>query len=108
LLDWVEEHTAWLGVIADAAGPRRGATQCSPIYQWLHGVVQRLLEQAAAAGEARIDDMVYLADVVLAAVNVDLYVYQRRERGYSKEQIRLGVHRLVQALRTCPTAVPVD
>jgi AcrR family transcriptional regulator len=105
LIDWVEEHTAWLGVIADqAAGARRGAAQCSPIYQWLHAVVSRLLEQARAAGEARVDDPVYVADVVLAAVNVDLYVFQRRERGYSPEQIRVRLHRLVDALRACPVA----
>jgi AcrR family transcriptional regulator len=105
LIDWVEEHTAWLGVIASQlAGARRGGAQCSPIYHWLHNVVARLLAQARASGEVRVDDPVYAADVVLAAVNVDLYVYQRRERGYSPDQIRARLHGLVDALRACPVA----
>jgi AcrR family transcriptional regulator len=93
LLAWVEEHTAWLGVLADRS-PR-----CGPIYQWLHGFVEYLLSEANARGEARIVEPTYLADVLLAAVDVDLYTFQRRERGYSPEQIRTGLHRLVHALR---------
>ena len=100
LVDWVEEHTGWLGVIADqSSGPGRGAGRCGPIYRWLHQVVHYLLSQATARGEARIDDPVYVADVLLAAVDVDLYVFQRRERGYSPDQIRAGLCRLVEALR---------
>jgi hypothetical protein len=105
LVDWVEDHTPWLGVIADQSpGQRRGADRCGPIYQWLHGVVCYLLSQATDRGEARIDDPVYVADVILAAVGVDLYVFQRRERGYSPDQIRAGLYRLVEALRSCPSS----
>jgi hypothetical protein len=52
------------------------------------------------AGEAEIGDMVYVADVILSAVDVDLYVFQRRERHYSPEQIRAGLHQVVEGLRT--------
>jgi len=100
LVDWVEEHTPWLGVIADQSETqRRGGGRCGPIYSWLHDVVQYLLSQAVARGETGIADPVYMADVILAAVDVDLYVFQRRERGYSPEQIRAGVFSLVEALR---------
>jgi AcrR family transcriptional regulator len=100
LIGWTEEHTAWLGVIADQSGAsRRGAGRCGPIYRWLHGVVDYLLRQAVAAGEASIDDTVYAADVILSAVDVDLYVFQRRERNYAPEQIRAGLHELVERLR---------
>ena len=101
LVDWTEEHTPWLGVIADQSeGLRRGSGRCGPIYRWLHGVVDYLLRQATAAGEANLDDTVYVADVILSAVDVDLYVFQRRERHYSPEQIRAGLHQLVDRLRT--------
>ena len=100
LIDWTEEHTQWLGVIADQSnGPRRGSGRCGPIYRWLHGVVEYLLRQAVATGQANIDDTVYAADVILSAVDVDLYVFQRHERHYSPAQIRAGLHQLVEGLR---------
>ena len=104
LINWTEEHTPWLGVIADQSdGSRRGSGRCGPIYRWLHGVVDYLLRQATAAGEANIDDTVYVADVILSAVDVDLYVFQRRERHYSPEQIRAGLHQLLDRLKIATT-----
>jgi AcrR family transcriptional regulator len=101
LIGWTEEHTPWLGVIADRSnGSRRGAGRCGPIYGWLHGVVEYLLRRAAAAGETNVEDPVYVADVILAAVDVDLYVFQRRERQYSPDHIRAGLHQLVEGLRS--------
>jgi AcrR family transcriptional regulator len=101
LIDWTEEHTPWLGVIADqTGGSRRGAGRCGPIYQWLHAVVEYLLRQASTNGEAHTEDPVYVADVLLSAVDVDLYVFQRRERHFSQDQIRAGLYRLVEGLRT--------
>ena len=100
LIGWVEEHTAWLGVIADqAAGDRRGAAHCTPLYQWLHGVLVELLRRAVASGEAALDDCVYTADALLATLDVDTYLFERRERGYTPDQIRAGLLRLVEGLR---------
>ena len=87
-------------MIADQSnGARRGSGRCGPIYRWLHGVVEYLLRQAAAEDEVSIDDPVYTADVLLAALDVDLYAFQRRERQYSPDQIRAGLHQLVEHLR---------
>ena len=100
MVDWVEEHVTWLGVLSDqAAGPRRGAVHCGRLYGWMHGVVLELLERAVATGEAAIDDCVYTADAILALLDIDLYVFQRRERGYSPPQILAGMCRLVRGLR---------
>ncbi len=45
-----------LGVISDqASGERRGSMQCGPLYQWMHGILVVLLEDAVAGGEAQID-----------------------------------------------------
>ena len=99
MVDWVEEHVTWLGVLSDqAAGPRRGAVHCSRLYGWMHAVVLELLQRAVATGEAAIDDCVYTADAVLALLDIDLYVFQRRERGYSPQQILAGMRRLVRGL----------
>jgi hypothetical protein len=68
----------------------------------MHGVVVHLLEQAVARGEVAVDDRVYTADALLAAVDVDLYLFQRRARGYSREEIRAGLRRLLQGLQPHP------
>jgi AcrR family transcriptional regulator len=101
LVLWIEEHVAWLGVLSDqAAGRRRGAVQCGPLYRWLHGVLVGLLERAVADGEAAIDDCVYTADALLALLDIDLYLFQRRERGYTPEQIGAGLRGFVRAMRS--------
>ena len=69
------------------------------LYGWMHGVVLDLLERAVATGDVTIDDCVYTADALLALLDIDLYVFQRRERGYSPEQIQAGMRRLVRGLR---------
>ena len=98
---WIEEHVTWLGVLSDqAAGPRRGAVHCGPLYQWLHGVLVGLLERAVADGEAALEDCVYAADALLAVLDIDLYVFQRRERGYTPEQINAGLRGFVRAIRS--------
>src|SRR5437588_7649237 len=100
MVAWVEEHVSWLGVLSDhAAGPRRGAVHTGYLYGWMHGVVLDLLERAVGTGDATIDDCVYTADALLALLDIDLYVFQRCERGYSPEQIQAGMRRLVRGLR---------
>ncbi len=101
LVAWIEDHVDWLGVIADASAHEKPGSVCRrPLFQWTHRVIADLLEQATSQGEATIDDPVYTADVLLAALDVDLYAYQRRERGYTPQQIHRGLSRIVGALRT--------
>jgi len=99
LVNWIEEHVDWLGVIADAAGEQPGTVCRGPIFQWTHQIVTSLLDQAIRRGEATIDDPIYIADVLLAALDVDLYAYQRHARGYTPEQIHRGLSRIVDGLR---------
>jgi AcrR family transcriptional regulator len=100
IVDWIEEHTPQLGVISDqASGEQRGSMQCGPLYQWMHGILVGLLEDAVADGEAQIADPIYTADALLAALDIHLYLFQRRERGYSPAQIKAGLHQLVHGLR---------
>jgi AcrR family transcriptional regulator len=99
LVDWIEEHVDWLDVIADAAREQPGGACRGPIFQWLHRVVAGLLVQANHQGEAAVEDPVYTADVLLAALDVNLYAYQRRARGYTPEQIHRGLCLIVDGLR---------
>jgi AcrR family transcriptional regulator len=107
LVNWIEDHVDWLGVIADAAsGEQRGTLCRGPIFQWTHQVTTSLLDQAIRQGEATIDDPVYTADVLLAALDVNLYAYQRRARGYTPEQIHRGLGRIVDGLRSHAASGP--
>jgi AcrR family transcriptional regulator len=100
LVGWIEEHTDQLGVLADqAAGDRRGAMLAGPLYQWLHAVVVCLLERADRSGEACVEDCVYVADALLATLDIDLYLFQRHERGYTPARILAGLRQLVAGLR---------
>jgi AcrR family transcriptional regulator len=99
LVDWIEGHIDWLDVIAGAAREQPGDACRGPIFQWQHRVVAGLLAQASDQGEAAVEDPVYTADVLLAALAVNLYAYQRRVRGYTPEQIHRGLCCIVDSLR---------
>ena len=90
---WVDQHSAELGVVAE-----QRALQCSSLYAWMHGLVVDLLTDALTEGETDLVDPVYSADALLAALDVDLYRFQRDRRGYSVEQIEAGLHGLVDRL----------
>jgi AcrR family transcriptional regulator len=100
---WIEQHAAELGVIAHQGTGGTGGESLhrSPLYTWMHAVLVDLLEQAVTRGEAGALDPVYTADALLAALQVDLYLFQRRDRQYSPAKIEAGLHQLVQGLRVC-------
>jgi AcrR family transcriptional regulator len=91
-----EENAPLLGAIRDASGGgRRMELYKSPFYGWLRVTVGALLSRAVERGEARPDlDVDCVADFLLAALNVDLYIFQRRE-------LEMERGRIVRALRLC-------
>ncbi len=84
-----ERNADLLGAIRDAAdGERRVEMYRNPFYGWLRATVIALLRRAEEGGEIRPDlDLECAADTLLAALNIDLYLYQRRELGMSRERI---------------------
>jgi AcrR family transcriptional regulator len=107
LLAFIDEHSAVLAAIGDeATGPRRAGFYRSPVYTWLHAVIVSLLERAVMTGEARLDDCGWTADALLASIDVDLYLFQRNDRGVRREQVSAGLGRLIAGLRTCTHASP--
>ncbi len=78
-------------------GTGRLAEYDRPAYDWRRGTVLGLLRLAAGAGELRdgVDDLEYLADALLAPLNVDLFYHQRRVRGISAARISAGLGSLV-------------
>lgn len=95
-----EENGALLGAIRDAAaGGRRVELYDNPFYGRLKGTVVGLLNEAAD-GEVSPDlDMECLAHTLLAALNIDLYVYQRHHLGMERERIVGALRSVVNGLR---------
>jgi AcrR family transcriptional regulator len=90
-----EENGPLLGAACQSGrGDPRGAWYLSPIYDWLHRTVASLLQRAAAGAELSPLDVDYAADAILAALDIDLYLFQRRVRGFTPERIVRGLRRL--------------
>lgn len=104
-LGWVakfnEENGALLGAIRDAsAGGRRVELYGNPFYENLKNTVVGLLDEAAGGGEVSPDlDTECLADTLLAALNIELYMYQRHQLGMERERIVGGLRSLLDGLR---------
>lgn len=95
-----EENAGLLGAIRDAAGgERRVEMYRNPFYGWLRGTVAALLGRAVEAGEVRAVDAECVADFLLAALHIDLYLFQRRELGMSRERVLGALRELLDGLR---------
>ena len=104
-LGWVarfnEENGSLLGAIRGAsAGGRRVELYGNPFYERLKNTVVGLLDEAVGGGEVSPDlDTECLADTLLAALNIDLYLYQRQQLGMERERIVGGLRSLLDGLR---------
>lgn len=104
-LGWVarfnEENGPLLGAIRDAsAGGRRVELYGNPFYERLRNTVVELLDEAVGAGEISPElDVECLADMILAALNIDLYLYQRHQLGMGRERILGALRSILDGLR---------
>jgi len=104
-LGWVarfnEENGPLLGAIrAASSGGRRIELYGNPFYERLKDTVVELLDEAVGGGEIPVDlDVECLADTLLAALNIDLYLYQRHQLGMERERIVGGLRSLLNGLR---------
>ena len=96
-----ERNAELLGAIRDGAGgERRAETYRNPFYGWLRATVVALLRRAEERGEIRRDlDLECAADTLLAALNIDLYLYQRRELGMDRRRIVAAVYAVLDGMR---------
>ncbi|UJF31680.1 TetR/AcrR family transcriptional regulator [Paenibacillus hexagrammi] len=74
------------GVEESSANNRRRPRTQSPLYDELLQLLVPLLEEQAF-GDSRYPASVFRADMLLAALTSDSYLFQREVRGYSPEQI---------------------
>lgn len=96
-----EENGALLGAIRDsAAGGRRVELYNNPFYERLKGTVVGLLNEAADGETSPELDTECVADTLLAALNIDLYLYQRHQLGMGRERIVGALRSVIEGLRT--------
>ena len=104
-LGWVakfnEQNGELLGGIRDsAAGGRRVELYGNPFYEKLKSTVAGLLNEAGDLGEVSSDlATACLADTLLAALNVALYLYQRHQLGMERERIVGALRSVLDGLR---------
>lgn len=96
LVRFNEENGPLLGAIRDAAGgARRSGMYHNPFYQWLRATTTVLLERGVNSGEIPNLDVEYLSDAILAPLNIDLYLFQRRELGMNPDRITSSLRDLL-------------
>ncbi|HLL57272.1 MAG TPA: helix-turn-helix domain-containing protein [Rubrobacteraceae bacterium] len=77
-------------------GAERVARYGHPSYGWMRWTVLGLLREAARNGELDEEkDIEYLADAMLAPLNVDLYYHQSRMLGLSPGRISAGLSSMI-------------
>lgn len=107
LVSFEEANGQLLSAIVEAScGGRRDLQYRNPLVQWLHCTIAGLLEQAVARRELPALDVTFTADTVLSALAVDLYLFQRQERGFSPQRILQGVRRIYIDGLTAQSAAP--
>lgn len=90
-----EENAHLLSAVFDAAcGNRRADMYHNPFYTALHQTVETLLQRAVERGEMPPADTAYMADAILAALAIDLYIYQRTELGFTPARIMQAIRHL--------------
>lgn len=99
LADFNEANGPLLAAMTEGANEAAGGYYHSPMYDWLHKVVAGLLAHAVAVGECASLDPEATADVLLATLLIDLYRFQRSERGFSQQRIVAASQRLLAGLR---------
>jgi AcrR family transcriptional regulator len=87
-LDFVDEHSSWLvSIQAPTCEGRQSLFYQSPLYKSLHSVICGLLEEASSSVDHS-KDPVITADMILASMTPELFLFMHRDRGYSKEEIK--------------------
>jgi len=67
----------------------------NPFYRWLRDTVEALLRSAVEEGEIPALDAEVAPDLVLAPLDIDLYLYQRRELGLEQGRIADCLKRMI-------------
>ncbi|HEX2914690.1 MAG TPA: TetR/AcrR family transcriptional regulator [Chloroflexia bacterium] len=101
LTGYIEHNSAYLKPAREAGYAFNKVSYFSTaMYGWQYSLIRLFLRQAVEKGLARADlDLDYVTEALLAPLQVDLFLYQRQERGYSPARISAGLRQLLEGLR---------
>jgi AcrR family transcriptional regulator len=96
VVGYVEENAAYLKPSQEVGRTLHKKPYYNvPVYHWQRSLILLLLNAAAEAGEVQPDlDTDYLADALLAPLQLDLYNHHRKVRGFSQARIANGLKQL--------------
>jgi TetR/AcrR family transcriptional repressor of mexAB-oprM operon len=88
-LDFIEIHSQWLiSIQAPTCEGRQSLMYQSPLYKFLHAAFFELLSESSTLANKASKDAAFMADALLASMNPELYLFMKRNRGYTKEEIK--------------------
>ncbi len=88
-LDFIERHSHWLiSIHAPTCEGRQSLLYESEMYKFLHAQFHDLIIEVEATSTETVQDANFRADLMLASMNPELYLFMRRERKYTKEEIK--------------------
>lgn len=92
IIDFIDQHGDLLQMIkAEFTGKNQFTQFEHPIFQRLHAVIVSLLRQASDRDEIIAIDTHFAATALISVLGPDLYLYQQKAYGASKEQILEGI-----------------
>ncbi|GAF07724.1 TetR/AcrR family transcriptional regulator [Paenibacillus pini] len=92
VIDFIDEHADLLHLIKSEFVGKGQLTQFEhPIFQSLNAIVVKLLDQASNAEEIIPIDTQFTATALISALSPDVYLYQQKVYGSSKQQITAGI-----------------
>jgi len=87
-LDFIDNQSHWLvSIQAPTCEGRQELMYQSPMYKFLHDLFYDLLSEAEASFLEADKDAIFRADALIASINPELFLFMRRERGLTKDEI---------------------
>lgn len=87
--DFIESYSPLLvSIQAPTCEGRQSLYYQSPLYSFMHNVFCNLLQEAEPATKELSKDTNFIADMILASMNPELFLFMRSERGLTKEEIK--------------------
>jgi TetR/AcrR family transcriptional repressor of mexAB-oprM operon len=82
-IEFVVKYSPWLvSIQAPTCEGRQSLVYHSPLYKSLHSAICGLLEETSAK------DPIIQADMILASLTPELFLFMQQDRGYSLEEIK--------------------
>lgn len=94
-LDFIEEQCRWLSAIkAPSCEDHQTLIYHSPLYKSRHKLFRELLAEVPGRNDCQPLDTTFIADLIMAGIAPNLFLFLRDDRGYTKDEIREKLYNL--------------